>query len=142
MSWRVLAKEGGDKVVISCPEGRFSFVVFHGNIKRPMWFCLKAIETPVLRRRIPEGFKVRCPMKLRGRGNVGEQRKSLILCPPKSAPLELRLIAGETRLNERFLNSLRDVLERRVDPGTTNQSLSEGASGSDGWGAIRKEASP
>lgn len=141
-TWRVLAKEGERKVFLAGPEGQHAFEVYHGNLGRMVWTALKSLQAPVLRRHIPDGFRVLCPDIHRGRSNTGENRKFLLLCPPKGGVVELKLTRSTERLEKPFVLAIRDAIQRKVDPGTTIQKLSEGASGSDGWGAIGGRKSP
>lgn len=141
-TWRVLAKEGERKLFLSGPEGQHAFEVYRGELGRVVWTALKSLQAPVLRRRIPDGFKVKCPDLHLGRPNTGDNRRLLLLCPPKGAPVVLKLVRQSERLEKPFVLALRDAIERKIDPGSTIQKLSEGASGSDGWGAIGGRKSP
>lgn len=120
--WRVAAEVNSPKVLITGPEGRYVFQVFSGRITREILTALKAIQHPVLRRRIRDGFEVKCPVQHRAFDNKGDRRKFLLLRPPGKATTELRLV-GPQHITKALLHAIKDVIERREDPGVTMDEI-------------------
>ena len=122
--WRVIARTGSPTVVISGPSGRHHFDVFKGRFCKVCWQAIRAIQSPAMRRALPEGFQLSSPLRVGAYDNTGPNRRFLILKPPGRANVILRLSRQGDTYSEAFYRSLRDAIVRRIEPGTTNAEVS------------------